>query len=197
MTASAFDIPKHFKAGRPAWVIGLGRWLAKRAGWSLTGAFPDKPGKYVVPVAPHTSNWDFVIGLYLVLALDLKVNWLGKHTIFVPGVAKLWRALGGIPVDRAHPSGVLTSLEQLMSTQAATLIAIAPEGTRKKTTRWKTGFLRLACNANATVIPIGIDSKSKQFKVLTAYSPTGEVEDDLKAIQAQMSHCQGINPDNM
>lgn len=197
MAKSEFDIPEHFRAHRPAWVIRLGRRLARTAGWTLQGEFPETTGRYVLPVAPHTSNWDFVIGMILVLALDLRANWLGKHTIFVPVVRKLWHALGGIPVDRNNPQGVLEHLHSLLQKRDTVAIAIAPEGTRKKTDHWKTGFLRLAENADAYILPLGIDNKTKSFRVFDVYETSGDYQHDLAELQNTLLQCTGIRPENM
>jgi 1-acyl-sn-glycerol-3-phosphate acyltransferase len=84
----------------------IGRVLMRLTGWRFEGAFPDTP-KLVVAVAPHTSNWDFVNGAAAMFALDLKLSFIGKHTLFVWPFSAFLRWMGGIPVDRSAAHGVV------------------------------------------------------------------------------------------
>jgi len=127
---------------RRGWWLGraIGRAVMWAAGWSFAGSIPDLP-KAVIIVAPHTSNWDFVIGAAGMLALDLDLRFLGKHTLFRGPMGVLMRILGGIPVDRAQPGGgVVAEMGKRFKNSDHLLLALAPEGTRGEVTRWKTGF---------------------------------------------------------
>jgi len=103
----------------------LGQWYLKLAGWKVEGAFPEA-SKCVIIVAPHTSNWDFTLGLAVVFTLEMRVSWLGKHTLFQPPFRKLLRWLGGIPVDRRASHGVVGACVEAFQTEPALMLALPP-----------------------------------------------------------------------
>lgn len=111
----------------------------------------------VLVVAPHTSNWDFVVGLCADLALDMDASWLGKHTIFRGLFGRWLRSLGGIPVDRRAPHNVVASAVAEFARRPQMLLAIAPEGTRRSQGRWKSGYWHIARQAQVPILPIGLD----------------------------------------
>ena len=130
---------------RRGWTVGrgVGRLILKIARWGFDGEIPDI-SKGVIIVAPHTSNWDFVIGAAGMLALDLELRFLGKHTLFEGPLAPLMRGLGGVPVDRSQPgSGVVEEMAARFEREDKLLLALSPEGTRSSVDRWKTGLHRI------------------------------------------------------
>ena len=107
-----FKFPKSYKANRPKFFQLLGKILMKLSGWKIKGQISDlyENKKFVAIVAPHTSNWDAVVGLAAIAAVDLKVYFIGKHTVFTGLLGKFMKYMGGIPVDRSKPGGLIKDL---------------------------------------------------------------------------------------
>src|SRR5687768_3780626 len=143
----------------------LGRAILAALGWRLEGEIPNVP-RCVVIIAPHTSNWDFVIGLATLLALDLRVTWLGKHQIFRGPLGPLWRALGGVAVDRSAAHGVVERAVAVLAPPHSTFLAVAPEGTRRKVEQWKSGFWRIARAAGVPILPVAFDYRRDRKSVV-------------------------------
>ena len=151
------------------------------AGWHFEGVLPDMP-KIVIAVAPHTSNWDFVVGVMALWALDIKISFLGKHTLF-RGVFGTWlRSLGGIAVDRAATHGVVGDAVQAFQGKDRMVLALAPEGTRQPDKGFKKGFLHIAHGAEVPVLLAYFDFSRKVIGFGPVINTTGDVEHDLKSI---------------
>ncbi len=163
------------------------RWcglnLLRLSRWRVVGDFPNV-GKCVAIAAPHTSNWDFVIGIICVFAVGLRVSWLGKHTLFSTPLGPLLRFWGGIPVQRAEAGGVVKELIETMRGKEQLILALSPEGTRKKVDRWKSGFYRIALGANVPIFPVAIDYGKKELVLGPLFRPTGDMERDLETLRA-------------
>ena len=125
-------------------------------GWRIEGEIPDLP-KFVIAVAPHTSNWDFVVGMAVMFALDLRLSFLGKHTLFRGPLAPFLRWLGGIAVDRDNHHGVVGDAVRGFEDSPQRVLAIAPEGTRKPVAHFKSGFLHIARAAGVPVVLATLD----------------------------------------
>jgi len=172
----------------------LGRAVLAGLGWRVEGELPDV-SRCVIIVAPHTSNWDFVIGLATVLALDLGVTWLGKHQIFRGPLGALWRRVGGVPVDRSAPDGVVEQAARVLVSRS-TFLGIAPEGTRRKVERWKSGFWRIARAAQVPIFPVALDYRRRAVVLGELFSPTDDYAADLAALQSRFSADMARNPRN-
>lgn len=135
--------------------------------------------KAVAIVVPHTSNWDFVIGVLGLFAVGIRVSWLGKHTIFKPPWGVLMRWLGGIPIDRRSSAGVVEQIVELFNSSDAMLLGLSPEGTRRQVTRWRTGFYHIAHGAGCPVVPIAFDYPSHTIRFGEPLMPSGNMEADL------------------
>lgn len=155
---------------------GIGRTVMRLTGWGIEGDFPNLP-RFVIAVAPHTSNWDFVHGAAAMFALDLRVTFLGKHTLFVWPFSAFLRWMGGIPIDRSKPQGVVGEAIESFGHGAARILVIAPEGTRKKVARYKTGFLHIARGAGVPVLLVGLDYATRTVRV----GPLMQVGEDIEA----------------
>lgn len=160
----------------------LGRTMLRLAGWRIEGALPPR-AKFVVVVAPHTSNWDFPVGVCAMLALDLRGNWIGKHTLFRPPVGWLMRALGGEPVDRGAPGDVVEQVAARIRASDAYVLGISPEGTRKARA-WKTGFHRIARAADVPVVPVWIDYGRRVLGIGAPTTLGDDVDADLARLGA-------------
>jgi 1-acyl-sn-glycerol-3-phosphate acyltransferase len=167
------------------WWLGrlIGRLILAVARWSFAGRVPDIP-KGVIIVAPHTSNWDFVIGAAAMLALDLDLRFLGKHTLFKGPLGILMRFLGGIPIDRSRPgSGVVEEMGDRMRSADRLLLALAPEGTRSSVERWKTGFHRIALAGGVPIAPVTLDYGAREIRFGPLVVPSDDLESDVVELQ--------------
>jgi 1-acyl-sn-glycerol-3-phosphate acyltransferase len=173
----------------------LGRSFLQFSGWSINGHFPDVR-KLIVVVAPHTSNWDFVFGIAAVFALGLKVNWMGKNSLFKGGLGPIMRWLGGIPVDRSKPNGVVGQLVDEFSRREQLLLGITPEGTRSRVDRWKTGFYHLAIQARVPLVPAYMDYRLKQLVILDPLPVTGAIDNDLVVLREVFASVTPKRPEN-
>ena len=157
----------------------LGRLVLAIARWGFEGEVPNL-SKGVIIVAPHTSNWDFVIGVAAMLALDLELRFLGKHTLFDGPLAPIMRGLGGIPVDRAHPGrGIVEGLAARFQTEEKLLLALSPEGTRSSVDRWKSGFHRIARAAGVPIMAIALDYGPRRVRFGPVVTPTDDFDRDV------------------
>lgn len=140
----------------------LSYWLLFRLwGWRLTGRYPHEVKKLVLIVAPHTSNWDFPIGVLVRSALQINAWFVGKHTLFVGPLGVVMRWLRGMPVDRRKRGNFVESTAALYEQNEYLHLVIAPEGTRKKVDRFKTGFYYIAKKAGVPIALCAFDWEHK------------------------------------
>lgn len=176
--------------------MSLSGALLKMMGWSVTVSVPDYP-KCIICVAPHTSNWDFVIGKLAYASVGRKAGFLMKESWFFWPLGCLFRAIGGVPVPRGRKSGSLTaSLAERFDKASRLVLAITPEGTRSRTTHWHTGFLRIARQANIPVVLGVIDYATKRVLIEKTFEPTGDIEADMRAIKDYYRPFCGRHPNN-
>jgi 1-acyl-sn-glycerol-3-phosphate acyltransferase len=186
--------PEHLRTNRSALTRWFGRACYRAIGWKLEGKIADAE-RVMVVAAPHTSNWDFVFGILVILGINARVRWLGKHTIFKFGVTWFFRWLGGIPVNREQPDEVMGYVDAAVEKDNGLILVMAPEGTRKKVTKWKTGFLRIA-KKNKCVIQLGaLDFANRRIVLGDVFEPTGDNEADIAAIIEYYSQFTGRHPD--
>ena len=189
---SEYPVPPAAIRQPRGWVWrAIGRAYLRLAGWRIEGVFPTEP-KYVAIVAPHTSNWDFSLGVAVVLATDLRVSWLGKHSLFNTPLKGFFQWLGGIPVDRRASHGVVGACVQAFEAAPALFLALAPEGTRKGASRWKSGFYLIAAGAGVPILPVAFDYRDHVVRLLPLFQPSGHLEQDLPLIQALFSATHGL-----
>ena len=156
----------------------LGRMLMRFSGWRFEGELPDVP-KIVIAVAPHTTNWDFVIGVMALWALDIKISFLGKHTLFRGAFGKWMRSIGGIPVDRNSTHGVVGDVVETFARADRMVLALAPEGTRQLDRGFKKGFLHIAHGAGVPILLAYFDFSRKVIGFGPLFTTSGDVERDL------------------
>jgi len=160
----------------------VGQSALRILGWRLVGAIADVP-KLVAIIAPHTSNWDFVVGLAARYALRLDASWLGKHTLFRPPFGWIMRRWGGIAVDRTAAHDVVSQTVAAFSSRQRVFLVITPEGTRKQVSRWKTGFWHIARGAGVPILPIIFDWRDRTIRIHPPYTPSASVDQDVEALQ--------------
>lgn len=181
----------------PTRKYGILHSLAKRiltwCGWTIKGELPAQP-KFILAVAPHTSNWDFFIGIAVMFTLQLKVSFLGKASIFRWPVKNVLTAIGGIAVDRSSSHGVVGQIVKEINDNDSFLLGLAPEGTRSKTLEWKTGFLHIAKQAGIPVVPASFDFSKKEIFFHPAIDVSGEITQELIEFKQVFANVCAKNP---
>ena len=197
MTVSNKQIPSSFRAYRPKFIQRLGKIVLKIFGWTVKGTISDKHSqdKLVIIVAPHTSNWDGILGIATVAGLDARITFIGKHTVFKFGLGTFLRYMGGIPVDRSKPGGIIQDAIDQIKKIDGSLIAMSPEGTRSKVKEWKTGFLRIAKELNTKIIPDSLDFAKKEILLGKAFTPSGNNDEDIKILNKYYSVFKAKHPE--
>ncbi|MBK8249612.1 MAG: lysophospholipid acyltransferase family protein [Gemmatimonadetes bacterium] len=184
------SIPRRRSWGRRV----VGASVLRAMGWRVVGSWPDLP-RFVVVVAPHTSNWDFVVGFAAYLALEIDASWLGKHTLFRWPAGPLLRYFGGIPVVRTQATNVVDLHVREFQSRDQLIFVVAPEGTRKRTPEWKSGFYRIATGAGVPILPVALDFGARLVRLLPAFEPTGDYAADLPQIKANFTREMARCPD--
>lgn len=191
---SPTQVPKHLRGERSRFAQWFGRTLLQLGGWRVEGEIPNVE-RLLICAAPHTSNWDFVWGMAAILGMNAKVRWIGKHSIFKPGVRRLMTWLGGISVDRSQPKTVVEDIAKMVERDNGVVIVVTPEGTRKKVARWKTGFLRIADAADCTILLGALDFPSKRIILGEVFQPSGDNEADIVEIKDYYRQFTGRRPE--
>jgi len=159
------------------------RWLLllwfRRGGWTIAGTLPPDP-KFVIMGASHTSNWDFLVFLGAVHSLDRKVHFIGKHSLFRWPMGGFMRALGGIPVDRGARQDLVSQVVTQFEAHDDFILVVAPEGTRSRTTEWKTGFYQIAMRAGVPILAAGPDYPTRRGVFGPVIRPRGNYAEDMK-----------------
>ena len=129
-------------------------------GWRMDGHFPDRP-KFIIAVAPHSSNIDFVLTIGVIMSLGLRCSYLAKASLFKFPLGILMRAFGGIPVDRSSKNGVVDQMSEHFRKAEQLILGITPEGTRSAVNRWRSGFALIAKEADVPVQPAVVNYRDK------------------------------------
>lgn len=177
------------------WRRSIGILLFRLSGWRIAGNIPDVP-KYVLIVAPHTSNWDFFHGFCAYLTLRLDNTWLAKHTVFFWPLGPLARAFGGMPIDRSRGSNIVRMCVAEFAKRDKMSITITPEGTRSRVKEWKLGFYYIAVEAGVPIVPVSLNYRDRLVMILPPFTPTGNAEVDLPKIKALYSSDMARHPEN-
>ncbi|BDG21777.1 lysophospholipid acyltransferase family protein [Thermus thermophilus] len=172
----------------------LARFLLRLFGWELKVA-PPPSRKYVLIGAPHTSNWDFVVGLLALWGARIRARWLGKKELFKPPLGLLMRLLGGIPVDRSRRSNLVDQVAEILAREEEIAILITPEGTRGKAPYWRTGFYYMALKAGVPIALGYADFRRKEVGIGAYLWPTGDLRRDFEAIRAFYQDKTGLRPE--
>jgi 1-acyl-sn-glycerol-3-phosphate acyltransferase len=168
----------------------LARLALRVAGWRLCfDGLPARQG--VIIVYPHTSNWDFVVGAGAMFALDLRLTFIGKHTLFHWPLGALMRWMGGIPVDRSSPHGAVSDAVAAFDRVSQRVLAIAPEGTRKRVERFRSGFLNIARGARVPVLLATLDWERRCVRLGPLFDPSQDLEADLRRVEAFFATVKG------
>lgn len=175
--------------------MSLSRFLLRLFGWKAQVSVPDYP-KAIICVAPHTSNWDFVLGELAIHAVGRTAGFLMKAEWFVWPLGPMFRALGGVPVERRDKKVSLVDvLVRKFKSVDRLVLAITPEGTRSRTSKWHTGFLQIAHQAGVPVELGVIDAATKTVSINDTFTPTGDPSADIAAIKRYYAPFEGIHPE--
>ena len=169
--------------------------LYKRMGWT-TEVTEEHPDKYIICLAPHTSNWDFIIGLLYSRANGIKSHFLMKKEWFFWPLGPIFKSLGGIPVYRQKHTSMTDSMAATAEKQQEFHLCITPEGTRSRTEEWKKGFYFIALKANLPILLYGLDYERRLIQCTRTIHPTGDMETDMLEIKTYFKNFKGKIPDN-
>jgi hypothetical protein len=173
----------------------MGHSLLRVMGWRFEGNRPEGLDKFVIIAAPHTSNWDLPLMLACAYISDTDISWLGKHTLFRSFGKPFFSWLGGVPVDRTAPRGMVQQVVDVFNENERLAIAIPPTGTRKKTTGWKTGFYYIAHGANVPIVMSYLDFGTKRAGFGGVVTPSGDIDADFELFKAFYAGKQGKYPE--
>ncbi|MDR2970127.1 MAG: 1-acyl-sn-glycerol-3-phosphate acyltransferase [Tannerellaceae bacterium] len=170
--------------------------LLKMAGWKLGSTEGVDIPKCIVCVAPHTSNWDFPIGKLFYTSIGRTADFLIKKEWFFFPFNIIFKALGGVPIDRDKRTSVTEQMVEEFAVRQVFHLAITPEGTRKRTSEWKRGFYYIALNAKVPILLAYVDYSKKEVGIKTVFHPTGDPIGDLRVIRSWYKGVKGRNPQN-
>ena len=175
----------------------IGDFILKSMGWTLHGELPNLK-KAIIIGGPHTSNWDLFLAMGSMLSVGLKFSWMMKKEAFFWPLGGLWKALGGIPIDRGADIDVVGQVKSFFAESDKVWLGLTPKGTRSKVERYKTGYLRMAKGVGVPLFIVGIDSVNKRVVLDKLWEPTGEIDVENAAIKAYIeANYVGINPEKM
>jgi 1-acyl-sn-glycerol-3-phosphate acyltransferase len=184
------DFPVQFQGS------ALARRILKLLGWQVH--FRGLPALHgVIVVYPHTSNWDFPVGLLAKWAMGLEAKFLGKHTLFrIPLFGAWLRWLGGVPVDRRAAGGVVEQMVEMFARKKSAgeyfWLALTPEGTRSWRPAWRSGFYRVTLSAQVPLVLAVLDYGRKEVRVVDAMTLSGQVDEDMRRIAQAFEGCRGL-----
>lgn len=165
-------------------------------GWKIAG---EKPAyhikKYIIIVAPHTSNWDFLVGVGARAKLDFYPRYVAKKELFIGPLSWLFKRLGGYPVDRSSKKNLVDQMVDLFNKEDEFILTITPEGTRKHNPKWKTGFFFIAQKADVPIVPVAFDYANKQVVIGNLLKAEGDIDLFVKNIKNWYSQFTGKHPE--
>lgn len=163
--------------------------------WKAVPPPVEVPDRCVVIAAPHTSNWDFPLTLALARVSGVPIRWLGKHQMFRGPAGPIMRALGGVPVDRSAPGGLVASLAAEFARRDRLVLVVPAEGTRSRTEYWKSGFYRIAEAADVPILCCFVDRATRTGGLGPVIRPSGDLRADMDVIRAFYDGKVGIRPE--
>ncbi len=172
-------------------------WAFKLAGWKVEGGPPEDVKKYVIVVAPHTSNWDFFVGLPIKYMYPwFKPRFMAKNSLFkIPIVGWFFKSIGGYAVDRSKKTNLVDQVVEVFEKNERFIMTITPEGTRSYVPKWKTGFYFVALKAKVPILLTGFDYPNKTVWMTEWLHPSGDVDEDIEKMQAYFRNIKGKNPE--
>lgn len=172
----------------------LSKFILWLIGWKIDIKVPEEK-KYVIAVAPHTSNWDLIIGKLANWSAGIKPKFIIKKEAFNFFTSRIIRGWGGIPIDRNDSVNIVDQLVKHFEENEYFVLAITPEATRKRNPNWKTGFYRIAMKAKVPIYLAYIDFRTKKGGIEERFEPSGDLEEDIRKIKAYFKDMQGYHKD--
>lgn len=174
----------------------IGKAFLRAAGWKMDGERPSLD-RYVIIAAPHTSNWDLPFMLAMAFVYDIPVRWMGKHTLFEGPFGPFFERLGGIPIIRSRPGGIVGQMVEHFDQSESLVLMVPAEGTRSHVDYWKSGFYHIARAADVPVILSYLDFGKKVGGIGPAVELTGDVRADMDHIRDFYADKQGLRPERV
>ncbi len=156
--------------------------ILRIVGWKVDITVPDYP-KCIICVAPHTSNWDFILGKLAYAAVGRNAGFLMKEAWFFFPLGLIFKAIGGIPVPKKRGSSLAAEIVSRFNATDKMVLAITPEGTRKRVTEWRYGFLHIVNGAQVPIVLGVIDYCTKTISIKEEFTPSGDCDADMRAIK--------------
>jgi len=172
----------------------LSAFLLRLFGWRIEGRYPYELPKVMVIVVPHTSNWDFPLGILVRSVLKMDIRFIGKSGLFKPPFGWFFRWLGGYPVERTRSTNFVQMMVDIYKKEPRFHTVIAPEGTRKRVDKLKTGFYHIAVGGGAAIAMCRFDWERKVVEFREPFFPTGNMKADFKVIDGYFRGVKGKNP---
>ena len=163
-------------------------------GWT-TQITVDHPDKYIICLAPHTSNWDFLMGQLYARAENMKTNFLMKKEWFFWPLGLLFKHLGGIPVYRSKHTSMTDTLAQTAKQTPLFKLCVTPEGTRSLNPEWKKGFYYIALKAGIPILLYALDYERREIRCTHSITPTGNFDADMRSIKLYFKDVKGKHPE--
>ena len=170
------------------------RFCLRLVGWTTVSNLP-KEDRYVVIAAPHTSNWDFPLGILYIISAGVPFRYMGKDALFKWPQKYLFKALGGFGVDRNKTTSLTKRMAKFINSQDKIALALAPEGTRSNIGYWRTGFYYIALEAKVPIAMATIDYQHKEIGIKQSFMPTGNIEEDMHIIREFYQDIKGKYPE--
>lgn len=165
-------------------------------GWKVVGDIDDNIKKCIVIAVPHTSWWDFFLGIFSRAILEKEINYVGKKELFVFPFGYFFKWTGGTPLNRQAKENKVDTIARIFESKEVFRLAIAPEGTRKKVSEWKTGFYYIALKANVPILPVAFDYGKKEVVYHKPFYPTGNIDEDMKILHSYFKGVKGKVAEN-
>jgi 1-acyl-sn-glycerol-3-phosphate acyltransferase len=169
-------------------------WLALWR-WKAVPSQEPAPDRCVMIAAPHTTNWDFPLTLAIARVSGVKISWLGKESLFRGPAGPIMRRLGGVAIDRSAPGGMVASLAKEFIDRDQLVLVVPAEGTRSRTEYWKSGFYRIAEQADVPIVCSFVDRRTRTGGFGPVVHPSGDLTADMDIIRAFYADKEGLKPD--
>lgn len=173
----------------------LTRTMFKLWGWKVEGEIPNHLPKKLYVVVPHTSNWDFPVGILLKYGYNMGVGFIGKSSLFKFPFGWIFKIMGGIPVDRSKTKGFKEAVVETIRNQERFCTAIAAEGKRGKVDKLKTGFYHIAVGAGIPIVYVKFDWKNKVAAFDKPKQPESNVKLELEYAKNYYKDTVGYFPE--
>ena len=186
--------PNAPRSGGSALARVLAATVLRLGGWRMVGQWPDV-AKVVVVVAPHSSVWDAIWGIAAKVAQGLGIVFIGKKEAFVGPLGWWLRRFGGVPVDRSAPGGIVEQVANQIRASERMWFVLAPEGTRRKVEKWKTGFWKIARRAQVPVFCVAFNYPDRTINLGPLVTLTDDMEADVRRVRGLFAGYHGKNRD--